>query len=1779
MKILRVVIVALAMIVAIAARAADDAGVKVTVLKYSPKPGETNENPEPGETNDHVKPGGTRTIKIDIDIQTKPPMRDSPGAVVNVRFNVSITRGALTNASISFGTFGVEGEFFVPPTLDHYWRAVSQVTLTYKAPQEAGEVIISVEGQQGAALSGTTPWSYRGQAKLFVMQTPGGGTSQPVQQPPFTPTAGTVNPTQQVIDRLKPVSGILAAAGIVTYAGRRGRRRGAPKTQENPPQPPTAQRDNQPKKKEDDNAKPSAGVSLHIKPTNEIQVASDTEAPRVFQYRGDASEFIEAAVLVVPSAGFSASCGDYRAASSSDDQWQEDPSAGWYTGQIPPDADIKYFRIRIPWQWDDVANYPVQPPSFPYKLIPKDPKESETQMRASVGAQTVAVLGANPKLLIQPDQDEVAASGWNSFTITPTLWLFNQPADLQDEQIKIESMTAKVGEEKKEFSLIERKPRDVGQAWVPPFLVQKQGYVDEAELVAKWSWTGGKAWQSATEPRRSQRPMGDSDPAYIDLVGCSVRTEPVTTTFCPLPQTPLYAKAWLVDGYGDMLTAHAIETDSRSGRTLQGSLEQDGVTITCEVRDRSSGPHSKQGGAKIPPKSDLDVGAGPMDDAAAQAQLKSIMGERAPDRTLGKEELSVGNSARIFTPQQQGKQRWIISYSDGGAKLIEKDEDDPEQILLMNYDVKDRARNDPIHDAPVFYTIIVKDGCGGQVSTSNCCRVALGSLVLETGGADFKIYEYQPHLFEVEYQPGMGYVPNIHMDQSVKLSWEFALVGDDGKAVKSGSQVTTQGTLTAGRFPLVVGHMRSDRVILVNRKNAKVKYYKSDDPHLEQDYTPYEWVRVNLEGDNKDDVPHRTCSSALRAIWHTLPTQPDKALEWMPTPGEGTDHAKQWTDRTVALGVRVELRNKDGYLLATSDRIVGDTCDAPPDTSASSTPTEAPPDPVTRSTIVAANSRTPYDLVWGDHRFKYVLKMLRLQLVDHFGPPYAQKNYRLIQCNSRDFREDASGRMNPSPRASAGQTTTTGPLGIIEAPIDANIEFAILKLGDEGEEGVATLNLKLGHVPPDAPASTEDIKARLNNLGFFAQEEIDEQEDETYARALQRFQFAYQDRGQLEVSGQLDATTLSMLRKLDEKFESHYEIPSVPTSRTSLRKPGTAKYRASLDDSKPIFDPDCPYPPKHLSLRREALVPLHLPTTLRVPHDTMIDTPPWFPLLTAGDGAIKSEFTPLSGNNVTYLIGGKNAFKSMAQAIRTATTSSSFVYLIAWLVEDVALDGPSSNLLTYLLPAAASNGAEVRALLWKNIQGREISSHMKSETMENLGLGWMDPLQLAYTPPRGLVEAAGINGIHGNAAALVDDRTRDCGSHHQKILIVNGSSGVIAFCGGMDICGNRLTEMFDVQCRIEGPAALALLNIFVERWNDQDRAKIGQAKRDALEAKTEAIQKLQVEIEQAKIKVPDSGWVDPDEPFQHQSEVDALTQKLAEERAKLDPLVKLAEQDLRGDALYTRSFPRALANERSLPGERHKVQIARTYGNVKAIDKRGHVVRPEYRFSPKGEKTVQQQVLNAIRQARRFIYIEDQYFSGTPDLHDAIAEALPRIRHLTMLMPHESVSDQGKDKVFVTDQGPYRTQQFLKGLLELDRARVHAFCVKPSWNFKYVHSKLYIIDDEIAIIGSANCSRRSFTHDSEVMAAICDEPADIACGYNFAHRLRIALWAYHIFNTTGDDAKADAVYAELADGVASVVHWLNLPADTHLIPYNESAPRNHSGTDFAWDNLVDPVGP
>jgi phosphatidylserine/phosphatidylglycerophosphate/cardiolipin synthase-like enzyme len=378
-----------------------------------------------------------------------------------------------------------------------------------------------------------------------------------------------------------------------------------------------------------------------------------------------------------------------------------------------------------------------------------------------------------------------------------------------------------------------------------------------------------------------------------------------------------------------------------------------------------------------------------------------------------------------------------------------------------------------------------------------------------------------------------------------------------------------------------------------------------------------------------------------------------------------------------------------------------------------------------------------------------------------------------------------------------------------------------------------------------------------------------------------------------------------------------------------------------------------------------------------------------------------------------------------------------------------------------------------------------------------------------------------VNGVKKrikSGGAIIDSRTLRFGCHHQKILVVSGKDGLQAFCGGLDINTDRLEQYHDVHCRIRGSGALELSHIFEQRWDDH----------------------------------PDSKEFDEKEPLRSLSFRDVV-----------------------------------------LTGKQHYVQVARTFGNGKKHSGIRNVVVSSapppvvvtagYKFAPEGEQTVKAMVLHAIKQARRFIYMEELYLVNM-DVSRALEDALGHIEHLTILMTESGLLpeyDPGDVRPFWgRHQADYRRQKFLAPLWNKARDKVHVFTLNAANKpHNYVHAKTWIMDDEFAIIGSANCNRRSYTHDSDAIAGISDAPSKSGVKYTFAHRLRIALWAEHLGMDTQEG------HAELADGVASVVHWLKEP-QPKIKPYPElSGLERLPGltpldvpAELGWAYVADPDG-
>ena len=205
-------------------------------------------------------------------------------------------------------------------------------------------------------------------------------------------------------------------------------------------------------------------------------------------------------------------------------------------------------------------------------------------------------------------------------------------------------------------------------------------------------------------------------------------------------------------------------------------------------------------------------------------------------------------------------------------------------------------------------------------------------------------------------------------------------------------------------------------------------------------------------------------------------------------------------------------------------------------------------------------------------------------------------------------------------------------------------------------------------------------------------------------------------------------------------------------------------------------------------------------------------------------------------------------------------------------------------------------------------------------------------------------------------------------------------------------------------------------------------------------------------------------------------------------------------------------------------------------------------------------------IQHAVNQAQRFIYIEDQYLVSL-EAAAALMRAVPRIQHLTILVSHTSLLS---DDECPQDFREHRIK-FIEPLVVAGGGKVRVFHLHPPGAPNtYVHAKLWIIDDEFVIMGSANCNRRGYTHDSEVMAGIYDPNRELA------KRLRITLWAKHLNMNTRTGRAA------LADGATSGRFWVSPPAGAHIAPFDHRAPVSTRNAlrciPATWNTNIDPNG-
>jgi phosphatidylserine/phosphatidylglycerophosphate/cardiolipin synthase-like enzyme len=375
--------------------------------------------------------------------------------------------------------------------------------------------------------------------------------------------------------------------------------------------------------------------------------------------------------------------------------------------------------------------------------------------------------------------------------------------------------------------------------------------------------------------------------------------------------------------------------------------------------------------------------------------------------------------------------------------------------------------------------------------------------------------------------------------------------------------------------------------------------------------------------------------------------------------------------------------------------------------------------------------------------------------------------------------------------------------------------------------------------------------------------------------------------------------------------------------------------------------------------------------------------------------------------------------------------------------------------------------------------------------------------------------------------AFVDDVVRSQGSHHQKVSFIRNRYGNFAFLGGLDLVPSRwdtnmhktpeerkvainpvasplVAGWHDVHAMLEGPVVLDVAKNFFQRWN----AFVADPPDD--------LEDYPVDIDgvtpiQALPIIPEEGVPDWPGPA---SELEI--------EAPIDPHTTLDRGD---EGRRPRRATQVCAIVRTIPPF-----IDAYDGFVKA--------RPiPANGEPIGELGCRESYLNALENARNYVYLEDQYFVE-PDFVELLIERLTdadpklRLRRLFIIVPHILADQQVVDAVYHHKRRQHRLaiQQAVRNRLALDRGGIDPATVPqedidkiftlahlehPSGTEIYLHAKHMIVDDIWMVISSSNFSRRGMTYETEIGVAITD--AEVEDGVRKVVRdHRIRLWAEHL---------------------------------------------------------------
>ncbi len=641
---------------------------------------------------------------------------------------------------------------------------------------------------------------------------------------------------------------------------------------------------------------------------------------------------------------------------------------------------------------------------------------------------------------------------------------------------------------------------------------------------------------------------------------------------------------------------------------------------------------------------------------------------------------------------------------------------------------------------------------------------------------------------------------------------------------------------------------------------------------------------------------------------------------------------------------------------------------------------------------------------------------------------------------------------------------------------------------------------------------------------------------------------------------------------------------------------------------------------------------------------------------------------PRYGNTCTPYTTGRDYMKAVADAIRGA---KSFIFIADWQLDyDVELDNRGDpkhpGRLSELLADALHRGVHVRVILYDSVSS-ELNTHDDStqSTLHKLPKSNGSISVILQNPHTGrerlgwqILDLA--NGSPTDANAYF--------SHHQKFVVLDGKQ---AFVGGIDLAHGRWdTNAFKIEIDPKIHMINDAYNMQIDpaRHSSQDEVSHTQIQSNGRPGFAKSFHK------EGKLFDPEfqprQPWQDVavgiDGPGAYDVFVNFVLRwnsfagkdtNILNEKLDAPWFEKIGGKNLLVDPMQRGSGKTAvqicrsassvqLKSELSLWNSRHKY----IQDNWKSGDKQRAKVMEEARSAWAGnhQTSIRDAMINCIRAAQGFIYIENQFFvsncgvdsrgtacpSNNPiisELANAIGKAIQGSRpfHVWITLPEQP---EGKLEEATTASQGWWAMQGLKHANNSLINRINATILaknKKAWGIEmpirsnndilgilkmhgmenkwrdyltvlnlrnygkaykgvitemiYVHSKLMIVDDSVAIIGSANINDRSLNGngDTELSAVIVDDAeaqmTDVGGGVRistrkFARDLRIQLWKKHLGMAVDESSTGVQIENDVPLGIQvdkplekSSIYGIQSLSITNRMAYNtvfSHTPRN-----------------